>query len=106
MKKIKLVLLLLMFIFPIIINADSCIDDNGNGKRGSVSLNTSSLTITEGKTATFKINASCAAGRVNIISSNTSVAKVSSSSEFVDNSSVTITITALKLSSRISLSMQ
>lgn len=63
---------------------------------GSFSLNKSSVTINEGKTATFSINGSSATGRVDITSDNTAVATVSSSSEWLENNTSTITITAKK----------
>lgn len=63
---------------------------------GSFSLSKSSSSITEGKTDSFTINGSDATGRVDITSSNTSVATVSSSSQWLENSSASITITAKK----------
>ncbi len=63
---------------------------------GSFSLSKSSSTITEGKTDSFTINGSNATGRVDITSSNTSVATVSSSSKWLENNSTTVTITAKK----------
>ena len=63
---------------------------------GSFSLSKSSLSITEGKKDSFTINGSNATGRVDITSSNTSVATVSSSSQWLENNSTTVTITAKK----------
>lgn len=63
---------------------------------GSFSLSKSSSSITEGKTDSFTINGSNATGRVDITSSNTSVATVSSSSKWLENNSTTVTITAKK----------
>lgn len=63
---------------------------------GSFSLSKSSSSITEGKTDSFTINGSNATGRVDITSSNTSVATVSSSSQWLENNSTTVTITAKK----------
>jgi hypothetical protein len=64
---------------------------------GSFSLSKSSSTITEGKTDSFTINGSNATGRVDITSSDTSVATVSSSTQWLENNSFgPITITAKK----------
>ncbi len=81
MKKIKYILFLLLFI-PLFANASG------------ISLSTSSITLEVGKTSTFTIKASSAAGRVDISSSNKSVATVSSSSQFLDSNSVKIKVTA------------
>ncbi len=63
---------------------------------GNFTVSKSSLTITEGKTGTFSINGSSATGRVDIESSDTSVATVSSSSIWLENNSSTITVTGKK----------
>lgn len=63
---------------------------------GSFSVSKSSTTITEGKTDSFTINGSSATGRVDITSSNASVATVSTSSQWLENNSATVTITAKK----------
>ena len=63
---------------------------------GNFTLSKSSSSITEGKTDSFTINGSNATGRVDITSSNTSVATVSSSSQWLENNSASITITAKK----------
>lgn len=63
---------------------------------GRFSLSKSSSSITEGKTDSFTINGSNATGRVDITSSNTSVATVSSSSKWLENNSTIVTITAKK----------
>lgn len=62
---------------------------------GSIKPSTSSLTITKGSTKTFKITASNACGRVDISSSNSSVAKVNVSNKWLENSSVTVTVTGV-----------
>ena len=86
MKNKKIILLILLLIVPILsVNA-----------AGSISLSTSSMTIEVGKSATFTIKANNSAGRVDISSSNTAVAKVSASSKFLDSSSAKITVTAKK----------
>lgn len=60
---------------------------------GSIAPSPRSLSITTGKTASFTITASNAAGRVDISSSNSSVATVTSgSSQWVENNSVTVTV--------------
>ncbi len=82
----KIIILLMLLIMPLgIVKA-----------AGSIKTNTSSLTIEPGKSKTFKITASSSAGRVDISSSNTAVATVSSKSQFLDNSSATIKVTAKK----------
>lgn len=88
-KVFKNILIIALLLFLLMIN-------NSVFAAGSFSLNKSSATITEGKTTTFSINGSSATGRVDITSSDTSVATVSSSSEWLENSSSTITITAKK----------
>ena len=51
--------------------------------KGSFTVNKTSVTLTEGNTTTFTINGSSATGKVSITSSNSSVATVSSSSEWI-----------------------
>lgn len=85
MKRIKILLLAFLLLIPF-----------SNIYAAGVNISTTKMSITVGKSATFKISASSAAGRVDISSSDSSVAKVSSSSEFLDNSSVTIKVTAKK----------
>ena len=81
MKRVKYLLFLFALIPFIKINAS-----------GSITVSTSDLNINEGNSKTFTIKANNAAGRVDISSSNTSVATVSKSSVFLDNNSVTITV--------------
>ena len=57
---------------------------------GSVSVSTSSLSMNPGGSGSFTITANNAVGRVDISSSNPGVATVSSSSEWLENSSATI----------------
>lgn len=59
---------------------------------GSIKPTTSNLSIKQGGTATFTIKANNATGKVNISSSNTTVATVSASSRWMDNDSFTITV--------------
>ncbi len=63
--------------------------------KGTFSLSKSSVKLKEGKTTTFNIKVSNCEGKFTISSSNTSVAKVSTSSEWVSGST-TVTITAVK----------
>lgn len=65
--------------------------------RGSISPSPRSLTITKGGTATFTITADNAAGRVDISSSNNSIATVNKSSEWLDNNSVLVTVTGVSV---------
>ncbi len=62
---------------------------------GSVSVSTSSISMAPGQSKTFTITATNAAGRVDISSSNPAVATVSTASEFLDNSTVTVTVKAV-----------
>ncbi len=62
---------------------------------GSVSVSTSSISMAPGQSKTFTITATNAAGRVDISSSNTAVATVSTASEWLDNSTVTVTVKAV-----------
>ena len=59
---------------------------------GSISVSKNTLNITKGGAMSFTITANNAAGKVNITSSNPGIASVSTSSEFLDNSSVTVTV--------------
>ena len=61
---------------------------------GSINVSTGSINMQPGGSKTFTITAVNAAGRVDISSSNSSVVTVSSSSEWVENGSVTITAKA------------
>lgn len=64
--------------------------------KGNFTVNKTSVTLTEGNTTTFTINGSTATGKVSITSSDSNVATVSSSSEWLENNSKSITITAKK----------
>ena len=83
-KGLKLLLFSVLLMIPLVVYA------------GSVSVSKSSMTVTVGGSGSFKITAKSAAGRVDIKSSDTSVATVSSSSKFLDNSSVNITVKGKK----------
>lgn len=63
---------------------------------GSFTLNKTSLTITEGKTAQFTINGKNATGKVSITSSNSSVATASVNSQWLENNSISVTVTGKK----------
>jgi len=89
MKRIVLLIALLMIPFGVVKAA------------GSVKTSTASLTIEPGKSKTFKVTASSSAGRIDISSSNTAVATVSPSNHFLDNSSVTVKVTAKKEGSAV-----
>lgn len=86
-KSIKFILLLLICL-PAIVMAS-----------GSITVSPGSLSITEGGKATFSIKASNAAGRVDISSSNNSVATVSMSNTWVENGSVSVSVTAKSVGS-------
>lgn len=84
MKKLlnSIFITILMFVFiPITVFA-----------AGSIKPTTSSLSIKPGGSAKFTIKATNATGKVNISSSNTSVATVSSSTHWMDNDSFTVTV--------------
>ena len=82
MKKVLLILSLL-FIFPLSIFA-----------AGSVTVSKSSITLDDGGSTTFEVKATNSAGKVTISSSNTSIVTVDKSSEWLDNSSVKVTVKA------------
>ena len=86
MKKISIIIGIIIGLLIIPINVFA---------RGSITPSTKNLTITKGSSATFTITASNAAGRIDISSSNSSVASVNKSSDFLDNSSTTITVTGI-----------
>lgn len=62
---------------------------------GSIMPSTRNLTITKGSTRTFNIVASNSVGRVDISSSNSSIASINKTSEWLENSTTTITVTGL-----------
>lgn len=87
MKKIKICLIalvLLLIVLPVTVFA-----------AGSITPSPRSLPITKGSTKTFRITASNACGRVDISSSNSAVAKVNVSSQWLENNSVTVTVTGV-----------
>lgn len=82
MKKIKLIIFSLLLLLPIKLFA-----------AGSINISTSNLTVNEGASTSFTVSASNAAGRIDIKSSNSAVADVNVSSKWLDNDSVTVTVT-------------
>ena len=86
MKKIKLLVfsLMMLLLLPIGVFAS-----------GSIAPSTRSLSITKGSTATFTISANNAVGKVDISSSNSSIATVNKSSEWLENNSVTVTVSGV-----------
>ena len=87
MKKLKAILsALIMGVFAVSSNAMAA---------GGIGVSTGSLSMTTGGSASFTVSASNAAGRVDISSSNSGVARVSIGSVFLDNSSSTVTVTGV-----------
>lgn len=82
----KLSLLLTLVLFPIVVNAN-----------GGISVSTRNINLGPNESKTFTISATNLAGRVDISTSNESVASISSTKEFFDTSlnasSATITVT-------------
>lgn len=100
MKKVLLVIFSCL-VFMGQIYAESCIDNNGNGKKGSITISKTNISINQGDTTSFVVNAPCAAGRIDIKSSNPNIIKLSTSSEFLDNSSTTINVTGLSVGNAV-----
>lgn len=91
MKKIMIVLILLAILFleiPFSVYAN-----------GSISPSPRSLSIIKGGSASFRVTASNACGRVDISSSDSSVASVDVSSQWLENNSVTVTVTGVSAGS-------
>ncbi len=89
MKVVKNFIIMFLGIFmPIYVFASS-----------SVTVDKTSLTIDEGGSATFKITATNAAGKVDISSKDSSVATVNTSSSWVENGSITVKVTGVKAGS-------
>lgn len=86
MKKIKslLIIITMLIILPISVSAS-----------GSIAPSTRSLSITKGGTATFTISANNAVGKVDISSSNSGIATVNRSSEWLENNSITVTVSGI-----------
>ena len=62
---------------------------------GGINVSTRNLTLVKGGSATFSIIASNAVGRVDITTSNPSVASISETSVWLDNNSQVITVRAV-----------
>lgn len=88
-KRISIIIILSL-LFPAIVNA-----------AGGISVSTRSVNVEPNGSKSFTISASNAAGRVDITNSNPSVATISSSSEFLDNNSVSVTVTGKSVGTAI-----
>lgn len=88
-KRISMIIILSL-LFPAIVNA-----------AGGISVSTRSVNVEPNGSKSFTISASNAAGRVDITNSNPSVATISSSSEFLDNNSVSVTVTGKSVGTAI-----
>lgn len=86
MKKFnRLLVLMLLLIFPTFVFAAD-----------GISVSKKSVSVNEGAKVTVTIKATNAAGRIDIASSDASVATVNKSNAFLDNDSVKVTITGKK----------
>jgi len=84
-KKIKrIILIITLLLFPIVTLA-----------AGSVTINTTSLSLEHGGSTSFKITANNAAGQVTIKSNNTGIVRVDKSSEWVENQTITVNVRAV-----------
>lgn len=92
MMKIKylIIMLFMIFILPLGVLAD-----------GNISVSTSNINITKGGSSSFVITANNSAGRIDIKSSNPSVASVSQDSLFLDMSNSTIIVSGNSAGSAI-----
>lgn len=88
MKGIKRILFTLILLIPFVTFA-----------AGSVTVNKTSLSIENGKTATFTVTANNSAGKVTFKSNNTGVATINKSSEWVEKGSTTVTVTGKSIGS-------
>ena len=88
-KNVKKILFLILLFFVILF----C---NTIVNAASFSASASKTTLTKGSTATLTITASDCAGKFSITSSDSNVVSISSSSEWVESGSKSITITAKK----------
>lgn len=82
MKKILISVIILVMFYPVLISAT-----------GNIAVSSTNLTIEKGETATFKVTATNATGKVVMYSNDTSIASINKSSEWLDISSVTVTVT-------------
>ena len=88
-KNVKKILFLILLFFVILFY-------NTIVNAASFSASASKTTLTNGSTATITITASDCAGKFSITSSDSNVVSISSSSEWVESGSKSITITAKK----------
>ena len=88
-KNVKKILFLILLFFVILFY-------NTIVNAASFSASASKTTLTKGSTATVTITASDCAGKFSITSSDSNVVSISSSSEWVESGSKSITITAKK----------
>lgn len=61
---------------------------------GGISPSTNAINLTEGGSTTFTVKATNAVGRIDISTSNSSVASINVTSKWLENDSVTVTVTA------------
>ena len=61
---------------------------------GGISPSTNAINLTEGGSTTFTVKATNAVGRIDISTSNSSVASINVTSKWLENNSVTITVTS------------
>ena len=61
---------------------------------GGISPSTNTINLTEGGSTTFTVKATNAVGRIDISTSNSSVASINVTSKWLENDSVTVTVTA------------
>lgn len=85
MKKLKLLILSIVsfVIMPMFAFAS-----------GGISPSTNAINLTEGGSTTFTVKATNAVGRIDISTSNSSVASINVTSKWLENDSVTITVTS------------
>ncbi len=81
MKKISLFIISIILMIPILVKAS-----------GSVTVDKTSISVSEGGSTTFVVTSTNAAARVTISSDNTNVATVNKSDEWVENESLTVTV--------------
>lgn len=89
-SKIKYLVFLVLLLFPVSVFA-----------AGGISVSTTSVTMEQGESKNFNIVPNNAAGKVTISSNNTSVATVNKSSEWVESSPLTVTISGKQSGSAV-----
>ena len=88
MKGLKKILFTLILMLPVMVFA-----------AGSVTVNKTSISVENGKTATFTVTANNAAGKVTFKSNNNGIASINKSSEWVEKGSTTVTVTGVSVGS-------